>query len=378
MQSFTGLARQTCGGFVCPAHAALACRSSSFCSRTKPRQWQTQQSRALVGSFFTNNWGSISCAAIIGSKGSNSSHHQDQRRERSVAEKAKKIKQQNNTKLKDKMEDEDIYALMDTDAAVKPYLNVLTGVSDAGTVRTMVLKSLSDPQMFCGYDQIQAACGSHLDDKTRATLELFSFGTYADYVADTSKFLPLNDTHIFKLRQLTILSCVHQALGTSSSITYEVLEQALQCPLEPVIIPCLYSQILNGKLCQKTKRFLWTVVPPCISRDVPLSNLDNMLATLTGLQQRLQLAQGDLNSATTVVSENLEKNSTYMKSIKERTKKAQAQAKSSGGVRGGPIFGAGPDGGPGAASRRSSASRQSKRSRGGLGGSYSSEPFQRY
>mmetsp|Transcript_108673 Transcript_108673/g.162560 ORF Transcript_108673/g.162560 Transcript_108673/m.162560 type:complete len:282 (-) Transcript_108673:168-1013(-) len=281
------------------------------------------------------------------------------------------------------MEDEDPYALLDTDAAIQPYLDVLKDVNDAGTVRTMILKSLSDPQVFCGFDQIQAACGSQLDAKASTTLELFSFGTFADYISDTSKFLPLNDTHIFKLRQLTILTCVQRALKVSSSISYAVLEQALQCPLEPVLIPCLYSRILNGKLCQKTKQFLWTVVPPCISRDVPIATIDTMLATLTGLQQRLQASQGDLNTAHSHVSDKLEQSNAYWQSVKEKNKKAQSQAKGNRGGAWSSAAEAGPQAVPpqgagvGAASRRSSASRQSKRSRGGLGGSFT-EPFQRY
>jgi COP9 signalosome complex subunit 7 len=280
------------------------------------------------------------------------------------------------------MEDEDPHALLDTDAAIQPYLDVLKGVNDAGIVRAMILKALSDPQVFCGFDQIQVACGNHLDDRATVTLELFSFGTFGDYMSDTSKFLPLNDTQIFKLRQLTILSCVQQALKVSSSISYSVLEQALQCPLEPILIPCLYARILNGKLCQKTKRFLWTIVPPCISRDVPMANLDTMLATLTGLQQRLQTSQGGLQTAHSFVSDKLEQSNSYWQSVKERNQKAQSQAKGnrsawssadSAGASPQPV----PPQGVGAASRRSSASRQSKRSRGGLGGSFT-EPFQRY
>jgi COP9 signalosome complex subunit 7 len=277
------------------------------------------------------------------------------------------------------MEDEDPHALLDTDAAIQPYLDVLEDVNDAGTVRAMVLKALSDPQVFCGFDQIQAACASHLDEKATTTLELFSFGTFGDYMSDTSKFLPLNDTHIFKLRQLTILTGVQQALNVSSSISYSVLEQALQCPLEPILIPCLYSRILNGKLCQKTKRFLWTVVPPCIARDVPMANLDTMLATLTGLQQRLQSSQGELRTAHAHVGDKLEQSNSYQQAVKQKNKNAQAQVKGNRGAWSGADAApqAVPQGGVGTASRRSSSSRQSKRSRGGLGGSFT-EPFQRY
>ena len=84
------------------------------------------------------------------------------------------------------------------------------------TIRSLVLKIFSEPNVFAGYDQVKATLADALEnagaegEKLAKTLDLFSYGTYGDYIKDPSPFLPLTDMQIFKLRQLTVMSTVQK------------------------------------------------------------------------------------------------------------------------------------------------------------------------
>ena len=65
------------------------------------------------------------------------------------------------------------------------------------TIRSLVVKIFSEPNVFAGYDQVKAILGAALEkggmegEKVSKTLDLFSYGTYSDYTKDPSPFLPL-------------------------------------------------------------------------------------------------------------------------------------------------------------------------------------------
>lgn len=278
--------------------------------------------------------------------------------------------------------------LLDTDLALAPFLE-LVGTSSVGTLRAIVMKVLSHPQIFCGYNQLKSIVESKTDDdQLLATLDLFSYGVYLDFVQNPGRFLPLGDNQISKLRQLSVLSSAQEACKQGISILYyEPLAKALglepdnRRAIEQVIISCIYDRILNGKLAQKSQQF-HLAVPPCCSRDVRVSQIPDLLASLEALDRRLNASNQELEKAHTFVHSSLEQNEVYWKSVQEQAKRAQSQAPVQGSGVGGSgtirnSLAAGWPADPGGAVRRSSASRQSKRSRGGMG-SFTEPNFQRF
>jgi COP9 signalosome complex subunit 7 len=288
---------------------------------------------------------------------------------------------------------DDITALLDTDAALKPLLEAAqeSASSNVSTIRALVFKVLSSTSIFCGFDQIKAVLQPALStgegETLLRTLDLFSYGKYNDYSEATSgQYLSLTDSQLLKLRQLTVMSVVQEACCRGEGvITYDILAQELGFmepnlrQVEEIVISCIYAHILQGCLCQKTKSLLITSDrgPPCRSRDVPASQVPIMIATLQALCARLEASHADLETSHTTVQSSLDQNTAYWSTVDERKKKAETQVASQGAtVRN---LGGWPEGGAGAeaAHRSSSSRRQSKRSRGGLGGSIT-EPFQRY
>jgi hypothetical protein len=282
---------------------------------------------------------------------------------------------------------EDPMALVDTDAALHPFVEALqdSQANSLATVRALVGKILSHPDIFCGYDQVKALLLSrtNIDDAALlTTLDLFSYGSYGMYSSNQGSYLPLNEKQIVKMRQLTLLSCVQAACEQgASTLSYTTIGEALQLPdqrdMEQIIISCIFGRALNGKLCQKSCQFLILDVPVCVSRDVPLDTIPLLLQRFQSLQDRLSSSFAGVDAAHAEVSLALAKSEAYWKAVQEKEGKALHSIKKGplavpGNVRTGDVW---PDGG---VARRPSASRQSnKRSRGGLGGSFT-DPFQRY
>mmetsp|Transcript_16523 Transcript_16523/g.40384 ORF Transcript_16523/g.40384 Transcript_16523/m.40384 type:complete len:282 (-) Transcript_16523:898-1743(-) len=277
--------------------------------------------------------------------------------------------------------------LLDESVALAQFLEVVEQ-SSPSTLRAIVLKVLSHPQIFCGFDELKAIVKPKVEDsQLLETLDLFSYGDYQDYSQNKEKYLLLNDQQLSKLRQLTILTTVQEACKNGVSVlSYGSLGEALSIDtdnrrgIEEIIISCLYARVLNGKLCQQSQQFK-IAVPPCCSRDVMPSQIPDLLATLESLRDRLESSNDRLEKAQNFVCGSVERDEAHWKTVKEQAKLAQSQAPNaatgSGASNVRNALSAGWSADQGIAGRRSSASRQSKRSRGGMG-SFTESSFQRF
>jgi hypothetical protein len=196
--------------------------------------------------------------------------------------------------------------MLDTDAALQPLLQMAKESSkNNDTNRTLVMKALSDPTIFCGFDQIKAALELLDDHVLGRTLNLFSFGGYSDYTtAEPGTFMSLSDAQVLKLRQLTVLSIVQQAcFDASPVIPYTTLSQALDIDnqigvVEEILVSCIYSGMVGGQLCQQSQSFLLSSTMPFRSRDVPPSQTKELLDRLTNFRSQLEGTIEDMTQAT--------------------------------------------------------------------------------
>lgn len=277
--------------------------------------------------------------------------------------------------------------LLDENASLAQFLE-LVEQSNPSTLRAIVLKVLSHPQIFCGFDRLKSIVKPNNEDsQLLETLDLFSYGTYQDYSNNKDKYLSLNEQQLSKLRQLTILTSVQEVCKNGVSVlSYGSLGEALSINtdnrrgIEQIIISCLYARILNGKLCQKSQQFKISA-PPCCSRDVMPSQIPDILTTLESLRDRLESSNDHLETAQNFVRCCVQRDEAHWKNVKEQAKQAQSQAPNAATGSGtsyvGNALSAGWSADQGIAGRRSSASRQSKRSRGGMG-SFTESSFQRF
>jgi COP9 signalosome complex subunit 7 len=247
-----------------------------------------------------------------------------------------------------------------TDAALKPLLQMCKDCdpSNVSTIRTLILKAMTSPDIFSGFDQIKAAVAlsSAPDGEALSrALDLFSHGMYKDYV--DGGFMNLTDAQIQKLKLLTVVTLVERACIESSGILpYSTIADALLLPkdsldslreVEEIVIACIYTGIVHGKLCQQRKSLVVSSErgAPCRPRDVP--NVSNLLFSLKSLKQNLEDTMTTLEGNRKDAQNHREQYAAPLKRSKDSSK-PKARAASSRGGR----------------SREIRTRRQGKRSRG--------------
>jgi len=264
-------------------------------------------------------------------------------------------------------ETENATGLLDSDASMRPFLDILKDSSSSSmnlsTVRSLALKIFAHPQIFCGFDEFKSLClplllsqgdnSSYSSSPSRSllnTLDLFSFGTLKDYTnhqqTDKEYYLPLNEPALAKLSQLSVLTCIQRAcFDGETSISYDSLVEALESTsvaamqedgasfsstttmanireIEDVLIRCLYANVLKGKLCQKSRSFGWRGerLPVVLSRDVSPEQISDLLSAVEGLGQRLAESGNDVGKAQEQVTQGLEETAHYWISVQSKKK----------------------------------------------------------
>ncbi len=103
---------------------------------------------------------------------------------------------------------------------IQQYIQLLStsgaATPDASYIRTIVLKALTDPSVYVGFQELQSLpvvktlAESSTNKSLYDTLTLFSFGVYRDYVtAENGMYVPLTDAQVLKLKALTVVSTIH-------------------------------------------------------------------------------------------------------------------------------------------------------------------------
>ena len=249
--------------------------------------------------------------------------------------------------------------LINADATLEPLLQMAkTSSKNADTTHTLVLKALSDPSIFCGFDQLKNALNLGSDSALGRTLDLFSYGTFLDYkTAEAGQFVTLSESHLNKLRQLTALTIVQKAcFDVSPVVPYTTIAHALALDnqidvVEETMISCITAGMVVGQLCQKTQSFHLSLSAPCRSRDVPPSSIPQLLARLQQFSHRLDTALSQMAKARRDVQVNKEADEAFWKKVGEGTQSSQRAVASMSSYR---------------ALERPTARSSNKRSRGGM------------
>ncbi|XP_065890856.1 COP9 signalosome complex subunit 7b-like isoform X2 [Dysidea avara] len=84
-------------------------------------------------------------------------------------------------------------------------------------------------------------------------LELFTFGTFADYAANVSALPVLSIAMTTKLKQLTLVTMASQCRTLSYSTLLQSLSLENVRQLEDLIIDAVYCGIITGRLDQENK-----------------------------------------------------------------------------------------------------------------------------
>jgi len=115
------------------------------------------------------------------------------------------------------------------------------------------------------------------DAKWLELLQIFAYGTYADYKVRKGTLPELSPIQLKKLKQLSIVSLSSQSRLIPYSVLQEQLDIVALRDLEDLIIYAIYQGIIQGSLDQR-KQML--EVEFTMGRDVKLEYLEHMIAVL--------------------------------------------------------------------------------------------------
>lgn len=340
------------------------------------------------------------------------------------------------------------------------YLSALPSPSSAGaaasSIRAIIHQALTNPKVLAGFSELRThpAVTAALDksgagdDPALRTLDLFAKGTHKDYAgAPPGTYLSLTDGQLAKLRQLTVVSVAQSiaseaadaaaaggkttkkkksksskgkkgaAAGNATTVPYDLLRTELGLDaeaaatgssaadgnvrdLEDILISCLYSGLISGRLDQHSMS-LWIEPnpdhpgqPPVAARDVTKADVPRLIAELERFQKRSLNVLAALEGAAKQAREGREADALAVlnEEVKVMTAREQAEQKMRDTIPGGiddeqgwaiaaahaSLGGGGGGGGPaamdlsafegGGRSAGSIARRQTKRSRAAGGG----------
>jgi len=123
--------------------------------------------------------------------------------------------------------------------------------------------------------------------KSFKTLELFAYGTWAEYRdsggVNSQLYIELNEVQIMKLKQLTIVSLAEQNKIIAYSTLLKELDIISVRALEDLIIDTIYGGLISGKIDQQEGIFR---VKNTIGRDVRAEKLTDMIAKMESWSDR--------------------------------------------------------------------------------------------
>lgn len=180
--------------------------------------------------------------------------------------------------------------------ALEPFLALSKSASSPRAAADLIIRATSAPNTFIFAEllatpQIQSLSTSEEYSSHLSLLQIFSYGTYADYTLTTG--LPtLNEAQTLKLRQLSFLTLANDPLN----LTYNALISSLglQNPreLEDLVISTIYAGLITGTLDPYNQVITISSISPL--RDLPPDSVPAMLSTLKEWSSRCVSTLADL------------------------------------------------------------------------------------
>ncbi|KAF9878615.1 putative PCI domain-containing protein [Colletotrichum karsti] len=187
--------------------------------------------------------------------------------------------------------------------ALEPFLALSKSATSPRAAADLITRATSNPNTFLFTELLSTPQIQALQDQPDflhhlALLNIFSHGTYAEYLAapkGTDGGLPaLNDAQTLKLRQLTLLSLARDR----QNLSYDALRSALALDsaraLEDLVISAIYAGLLDATL--DPHRQVVQVNSLAALRDLAPGAVPPMIRALQAWSARCESTLGDLES----------------------------------------------------------------------------------
>nr|XP_026691136.1 COP9 signalosome complex subunit 7a-like [Ciona intestinalis] len=179
-----------------------------------------------------------------------------------------------------------------------PFL-ILAKSAKGAALKSLIEQVLEAPGVYVFGELLELQCIQQLvnseHNKHLKLLELFTYGTFQDYVNQAYGLPPLTPLMKKKLHQLTVV-----ALSAKSKyVSYESLMKELHLnnirDLEDLLISAIYANIIQGRLDQQNSRL---EVEWAMGRDVRTEDMDSIINTLNNWCSSCETILGSIETQT--------------------------------------------------------------------------------
>ncbi|KAK6069286.1 PCI domain-containing protein [Seiridium cupressi] len=182
--------------------------------------------------------------------------------------------------------------------ALEPFLALTKSATSPRAAADLVTRATSTPGTYVFAElletpQIQALAQSQEHVGFLTQLQIFSYGTYADYTS-TGNLPPLNEQQMLKLRQLSLLTLAKNPQNLSYASLQTSLALSDARAVEELVISATYADLIQAQLDPRNQAVLVSSVSPL--RDLAPGSIPSMLANLQEWSSRCTSTLADLEA----------------------------------------------------------------------------------
>ncbi|KAK6833604.1 hypothetical protein PG990_001553 [Apiospora arundinis] len=220
--------------------------------------------------------------------------------------------------------------------ALEPFLALTKSATSPRAAADLVTRATSTPNTYVFAEllqspQIQALPQSPEYAPYYTLLEIFSYGTFADYT-NTQNLPSLNEQQTLKLRQLSLLTLAKNP----HNLSYASLQSALGLndarALEDLVISAVYADLITAQLDPHNQVVHVSAVSPL--RDLAPNSIPAMLASLQEWSNRCTTTLAGLEAQIAAIKDNAAQKHGEKKAWASKTEELIADEKSDKGVHG--------------------------------------------
>ncbi|KAJ8130161.1 hypothetical protein O1611_g3468 [Lasiodiplodia mahajangana] len=213
--------------------------------------------------------------------------------------------------------------------ALEPFLALTKSATAPRAAADLITQATSNSNTYVFSEllqtpQIQALSQSPDYAPHLKLLEIFSYGTYADYTS-TTNLPPLNDAQALKLRQLSLLTLAKDP----RNLSYAALQQGLSLhsarAIEDLVISAVYAGLVDAQLDPRNGAVHISSVSPL--RDLAPGSIPSMLNSLRMWSGRCTSTLEDLEAQIASIKATAAKRHSDKKAWVEQTVKLVEQEK---------------------------------------------------
>ncbi|CAG9319622.1 unnamed protein product [Blepharisma stoltei] len=174
------------------------------------------------------------------------------------------------------------------EAALEQYL-VLARTAKGKACEALIMQAIGNPHTFVFGELLRYVEQAGVSPEYLNLLEIFTYGTLADYQKAQPNIPELTPAQLKKLKMLTLATLASEQTVLPYSHLQQVLNISSVRELEDLIIDSIYEGLINGKIDHKLSALK---VMSAFGRDVRADKIPDLLSKFSNYIQYIELVEG--------------------------------------------------------------------------------------